>query len=93
MGLITEGFRRAPGVVRSVHPKERDGTVRVSQLRLFSPRLDHDLHPLLSELKRRDQWRERALGRMRLMLVRARDVYDAAVALADRGLFVRERTS
>ena len=172
MGLITEVFRRAPGVVRSVHPthsvavwgskadaiiagheladtpcgrltpyaklldydakillagvpastmtfcyfvaeelesrlpvpvltqerypmrwKDRDGTVRVSQLRLFSPRLDHDLHPLLSELKRRDQWRERALGRMRLMLVRARDVYDAAAALADRGLFVRERTS
>jgi len=172
MGLITELFRRAPGVVRSVHPthsvavwgskadaiiagheladtpcgrltpyaklldydgkillagvppntmtfcyfvaeelesrlpvpvftqerypmrwKDRDGTVRVSQLRLFSPRLDHDLHPLFSELKRRDQWRERALGRMRLMLVRARDVYDAAVALADRGLFVRERTS
>jgi len=25
--------------------------------------------------------------------VRARDVYDAAAALADRGLFVRERTS
>ena len=47
----------------------------------------------MSELKRRDQWRERALGRMRLMLVLARDVYDAAVALADRGLFVRERTS
>ncbi len=172
MGLITEVFRRDPGVVRSVHPthpvavwgnradaivagheladtpcgrltpyaklldydgkillagvpvntmtfcyfvaedlgprltvpvltqerypmrwKDRDGTVRVSQLRLFSPRLDHDLHPLFNELKRRDQWRERALGRMRLMLVRARDVYDAAVALADRGLFVRERTS
>jgi aminoglycoside 3-N-acetyltransferase len=172
MGLITEVFRRAPGVVRSVHPthsvavwgskadaiiagheladtpcgrltpyaklldydgkillagvppntmtfcyfvaeelesrlpvpvltqerypmrwKDRDGTVRVSRLRLFSPRLDHDLHPLFSELKRRDQWRERALGRMRLMLVRARDVYDAAGALADRGLFVRERTS
>jgi len=172
MGLITEVFRRAPGVVRSVHPthsvavwgskadaiiagheladtpcgrltpyaklldydakillagvpastmtfcyfvaeelesrlpvpvltqerypmrwKDRDGTVRGSHLRLFSPRLDHDLHPLLSELKRRDQWRERALGRMRLMLVRARDVYDAAAALADRGLFVRERTS
>jgi len=172
MGLITEVFRRAPGVVRSVHPthsvavwgskadaiiagheladtpcgrlspyaklldydgkillagvpantmtfcyfvaedleprlavpvltqerypmrwKDRDGTVRISQLRLFSPRLDHDLHPLFSELKRRDQWRERALGRLRLMLVRVRDIYDAAVALADRGLFVRERTS
>src|SRR5438876_7398798 len=140
MGLITEVFRRSPGVVRSIHPthsvavwgskadaiiagheladtpcgrltpyaklldydgkillagvpantmtfcyfvaedleprltvpvltqqrypmrwKDRDGTVRVSQLRLFSPRLDHDLHPLFSELKRRDQWRERAL--------------------------------
>jgi aminoglycoside 3-N-acetyltransferase len=171
MGLITEVFRRAPGVVRSVHPthsvaawgskadaiiagheladtpcgrltpyaklldydgkillagvppstmtfayfvaedleprlavpvltrerypmrwKDGDGTVRVSQLRLFSPRLDHDLHPLVSELKRRNQWRERSVGRLRLMLLRARDVYDTAAALADRGLFVRERT-
>ena len=171
MGLITEVFRRAPGVVRSIHPthsvavwgsradvisagheladtpcgrltpyarlldydgkillagvpantmtfcyfvaeeleprlavpvltrerypmrwKDGDGTVRVSQLRLFSPRLDHDLHPLFSELKRRNQWSECSVGRLRLMLVRARDVYDAAAALADRGLFIRERT-
>jgi aminoglycoside 3-N-acetyltransferase len=170
MGLITEVFRRAPGVVRSLHPthsvaawgsgaaaiiaghelaetpcgrltpygrlldhdgkillagvppstmtfcyfvaeeleprlpvpvltqerypmrwKDGDGTVRVSQLRLFAPGIDHDLHPLFSELKRRGQWRERAVGRLRLMLVRARDVYGAAAALADRGLFVRAR--
>src|SRR5438034_7395814 len=172
MGLITEVFRRAPGVVRSVHPthsvavwgskadaiiagheladtpcgrltpyaklldydgkillagvpastmtfcyfiaeeleprlpvpvltrerypmrwKDRDGTVRVSELRLFSPHLNHDLSPLHRELKRRHQWRERRVGRLRLMVLRAADVYDAAVALADRGLFVRERTS
>jgi aminoglycoside 3-N-acetyltransferase len=71
--------------------KDGDGTVRVSQQRLFSLRLDHDLSPLITELKRRDQWRERQVGRLRLMLVRARDVYDAAATLADRGMFVRER--
>ena len=170
MGLITEVLRRAPGVVRSVHPthsvavwgsradtiiaghelaetpcgrltpygklldydgkillagvppstmtfcyfvaedleprltvpvltperypmrwKDQQGTVRVSNLRLFSPRLDHDLSPLVGELKRRNAWRERRVGSLRLMLLRARDVYDAAVALAARGMFVRER--
>ena len=83
-----------PVLTRERYPmrwKDGDGTVRVSQLRLFSPRLDHDLHPLVSELKRRNQWRERSVARLRLMLVRARDVYGAAAALADRGLFVRER--
>lgn len=66
------------------------GTVRVSNLRLFSRRLDHDLSPLLGELKRRHQWRERRVGRLRLILLQARDVYDAALALADRGMFLRE---
>ena len=83
-----------PVLTRERYPmrwKDGDGTVRVSQLRLISPRLDHDLQPLVSELKRRNQWRERSVGRLRLMLVRARDVYDAATALAERGLFVRER--
>jgi len=84
-----------PVLTRERYPmrwKDGDGTVRVSQLRLISPRLDHDLQPLVSELKRRTQWRERSVGRLRLMLVRAQDVYDAAAALADRGLFPRERT-
>lgn len=73
--------------------KDQQGTVRVSNLRLFSPRLDHDLSSLVGELKRRNAWRERRVGSLRLMLVRARDVYDAAAALADRGLFLRERTT
>ena len=170
MGLITEVFRRSPGVVRSIHPthsvavwgsradatvagheqaetpcgrltpygrlleydgkillagvpantmtfcyfvaeqleprlafpvltpetypmrwKDGDGTIRVSNLRLFSRRLDHDLSALVGELTRRKQWREQRVGRLRLMLLRAREVYDAAAALADRGMFVRER--
>jgi aminoglycoside N3'-acetyltransferase len=170
MGLITEVFRRSPGVVRSIHPthsvaawgsradaiiagheraetpcgrltpygrllehdgkllligvspstmtfcyfvaeelaprlsvpvltpetyamrwKDAGGTVRISNVRLFARGLDHDLSPLVGELKRRKQWRERRVGRLRLMLLRAREVYDAAVALADRGMFVRER--
>jgi len=71
--------------------KDGDGRVHVSHLRLFSPRIDHDLTPLVDELKRRQQWREGRVGRLRLMLLRAHDVYDAALALADKGLFVRER--
>jgi len=170
MGLVTEVFRRSPGVVRSIHPthsvavwgsrtdaiiaghehaetpcgrrtpygrllecdgkillagvpantmtfcyfvaeeleprlavqvltrerypmrwKDRDGTVQVSNIRLFSLRLDHDLSPLARELKRREAWRERRVGRLPLILLRAREVYNAAVALADRGMFPREQ--
>jgi len=83
-----------PVFTREKYPmrwRDGDGTMRVSNLRLFSLRLDHDLGPLVGELKRRRQWRERRVGGLRLMLLRARDVYDAAVALADRGMFLRER--
>lgn len=75
----------------SMRWRDADGAVRVSNMRLFSLRLDHDLGPLVGELKRRRQWREGRVGSLRLMLLRARDVYDAAVALADKGMFVRER--
>ena len=71
--------------------RDADGAVRVSNMRLFSLRLDHDLRPLVGELKQRRQWREGRVGSLRLMLLRAREVYDAAVALADKGMFVRER--
>jgi aminoglycoside 3-N-acetyltransferase len=84
-----------PVLTREAYPmrwKDGGGTVRVSHVRLFSLRLDHDLSPLIGELKRRRQWRERRVGRVRLSLLRARDVYDAAATLADRGLFVRERS-
>jgi len=83
-----------PVLTRETYPvrwTDRDGTVRVSNLRLFSGRLDHDLSPLVNELRRRQQWRERRVGRLRLNVLRAREVYDAAVALSDRGMFVRER--
>lgn len=72
--------------------KDADGTVQVSRQRLFARGLDHDLSPLIAELRRRRQWREGRVGQLQLMLVRARDVYDAAATLADRGLFVREQT-
>lgn len=71
--------------------RDANGSVQVSHVRLFSPRLDHDLSPLVSELKRRKQWHERRVGALRLILLRAKEVYDAAVALADRGTFLRER--
>ncbi len=71
--------------------KAGDGTEGVSNLRLFSLRLDHDLSPLVRELKRNQQWREERVGRLRLTVLRARDVCDAGVALADKGMFLRER--
>jgi len=83
-----------PVLTRETYPlrwRDADGNVRVSHVRLYSPRIDHDLDPLITELKRRRQWRERRVGRLRLFLVRARDVYDVAVDLADTGEFVRER--
>ena len=83
-----------PVLTRETYPMrwtDRDGTVQVSNVRLFSRHLDHDLSPLLAELKRREAWREERVGRLSLVLVRARHVYQAAVALADRGQFVRER--
>ena len=83
-----------PVFTREKYPmrwRDADGAVRVSNMRLFSLHLDHDLRPLVGELKRRRQWREGRVGSLRLMLLRAREVYDAAVALADRGMFLRER--
>jgi aminoglycoside 3-N-acetyltransferase len=71
--------------------RDRGGSVQVSHVRLFSPRLDHDLSHLVRELKRRRQWHERRVGSLHLVLLRAREVYDAAVALTDRGTFLRER--
>jgi aminoglycoside 3-N-acetyltransferase len=81
-------------LTREVYPlrwKDAAGAVRVSHVRLFSPLLDHDLSPLVGELKRRRAWREQRVGRVPLVLLRAREVYDAARALADRGMFPRER--
>jgi aminoglycoside 3-N-acetyltransferase len=83
-----------PVLTREKYPmrwKDEGGSLRVANVRLFSERLDHDLSPLVAELKRRKKWRERRVGSLRLVLLRARDVYDAAVALTDRGMFLRER--
>jgi len=83
-----------PVLTRETYPlrwKDRNGTVQLSNVRLFSERLDHDLRPLVRELQRRGAWRERRVGRVPLVVLRAREVYDAALALADRGMFVRER--
>jgi aminoglycoside 3-N-acetyltransferase len=83
-----------PVLTRETYPmrwRSSDGSVQVTNVRLFSLHLDHDLNPLVRELQRRDAWRERRVGRVRLVLLDARDVYDAALALADRGMFPRER--
>jgi len=81
-----------PVLTREAYPmrwKDGDGTVRISNVRLFARGLDHDLSPLVAELKRRKQWRQRRVGPLPLALLRARDVYDAAAALADSGMFLR----
>ena len=75
----------------SMRWKDGDGTVRIASVRLFARDLDHDLSPLVRELRRREQWRALRVGRLRLVLLRAREVYDAAAALAGQGLFVRAR--
>jgi hypothetical protein len=83
-----------PVLTREKYPlrwRDQDGTVRCSHVRLFSPQLDHDIEPLVSELKRRGQWHERRAGRLRLVLLLTRDVWNAGMALANRGTFPRER--
>lgn len=71
------------------------GGVHVSHVHLFAPGLDHDVSPLVAELKRRGQWSERrvgarlgAFGGLRLAVVQARDYYETAAALAERGKFL-----
>ena len=84
-----------PVLTRETYPmrwRGTDGRMQVTNVRLFSLHLDHDLSLLVRELQRREAWRERRVGRVRLVLLRARDVYDAAVALADRGMFPRSRS-
>lgn len=73
--------------------KEGEGRVLESRGRLYAPGLNHDVGPLARELKRRRQWHERRLGGLggpRFTLLRARDVYAAAVTLAERGEFLCE---
>jgi aminoglycoside 3-N-acetyltransferase len=85
-----------PVLTRERYPlrwKDRDGIVQVSHVRLFSERLDHDVSPLAAELRRRGAWRERRVGRVPIILLRAREVYDAAAPLADKGIFPRELPS
>ena len=81
----------APGTY-ALRWKDITGAVGVSKVRLFSPRLagHRDFSPLVAELKRRNQWREVRVRRARLILLRARDVYDAACALAHSGVFCYE---
>src|SRR5207245_9459679 len=60
----------------------------VVTMRLFSQRPGghRDDAPLIAELKRRGWWRERRLGRLRVILLEAHDVYAAASDLARRGV-------
>ncbi|MGH7606137.1 MAG: AAC(3) family N-acetyltransferase [Gemmatimonadales bacterium] len=71
--------------------KDDGGTIRIARVRLFAHNLDHDLSPLIGEVKRRGQWPATRVGRLPLVLLRARDLYAAATALSERGLFVRPR--
>ena len=68
--------------------RDDDETVRMATMRLFSLRLagHRDLTPLVRELRQRNEWRELRVGRLRLILLQARDVYDALMRLAERGV-------
>jgi hypothetical protein len=50
--------------------------------------LDHNPRLLVAELKRRKQWREGRAGSLGLIVLEAVDVFRAAAALAERGLFL-----
>jgi aminoglycoside N3'-acetyltransferase len=64
------------------------GEIRVANMRLFSPQLagHRDGAPLIAELKRRGWWRQRQVGRVQMILLEARDVYEVARDLARRGV-------
>jgi aminoglycoside 3-N-acetyltransferase len=66
-----------------------DGTALDTITRLFEPAISRrrNLTKLVPELKRKGAWREAHLGGLTLVLLRARDVRDAVVALADRGIY------
>ena len=68
------------------------GEVRVAKMRLFSLQLagHRDGAPLIAELKRREWWRERRIGRLQMILLEAHDVYEAASDLARRGVLCYE---
>lgn len=69
--------------------RDEQGETHVAKMRLHSLRLagHRDHRPLAKELRRRGSWQEARVAGMRLILVRARDFLDAAVALAKRGVF------
>lgn len=66
-----------------------DGTMLITTTRLFEPVVSRrrNLGKLVPELKRLGAWHETRLGGLRLVLLRARDVNRAALALADRGIY------
>jgi aminoglycoside 3-N-acetyltransferase len=72
--------------------RDEQGNTQVTKTRLFSSRLagHWDLRPLARELRRRGSWQEARVARLRMILVRAREAFDATVALARRGVFCHD---
>lgn len=168
MGLITELFRRSPGVIRSVHPthpvaawgknadamtaghhlartpcgqgspfarllerggkvlllgvdigsmtfyhcveeiveprlpispftrelyqlssKQKDGTIVATETRLYEPAVSRrrSLYRLVPELKSRDAWKSKRVGRVTATLLDPKDVLDVVTGLAERGIY------
>jgi aminoglycoside 3-N-acetyltransferase len=66
-----------------------DGETRHVNTRLFNPSVAarRRLNALEDELKMRGSWRERNVGRVSVIVLEARAVYDAARAMAERGTY------
>lgn len=69
--------------------KLADGSIVETTTRLFEPAVSRrrNLGKLVPELERLGAWREARVGTLKLTMLRVVDVFDAAVALADRGIY------
>lgn len=75
---------------RFVLPCEVDGKlVSVGPMRLYDPAVGARRRPEMLEpvLRRKGQWRQLRVGNAEFILLRAREVYAAAEALADQGIY------
>ena len=89
--LLEERFPVSPFTKHSYRLKSRarDGALIETESRLYEPSVSkrRNLYKLVPYLKRLGTWRERRLGRMRVVLLDAQDVLDSVRAMADKGIY------
>jgi aminoglycoside 3-N-acetyltransferase len=69
--------------------KQRDGSMVTTDTRLFEPAVSRrrNLYRLMPELKTAGAWRERRVGQLSMTLLNAKDVYGAAIAMVEKGIY------